>query len=183
MPRTVLESLREEHRRLEQRSPRPGEATGDRKLRENKILFAIADRQLDRAANGPMHLADPEAAEIVEESILAGARERYDLFAWCIMANHVHVLLTPYAELKDVTKVIKGSTAFRINGLRRERGRVFWQDESYDHWVRDDDEMFRVIHYIENKPVAASFCQRPEDWARSSARFRKEWQAGEAYRM
>ena len=42
-----------------------------------------------------MHLKDPAAAKIVEDAILFGADERYDLFAWCVMSNHVHVLLTP----------------------------------------------------------------------------------------
>jgi putative transposase len=182
MPRTALESLRQERRRLAEQSSRRGEASADRKIRENKILFAIADRFLDRATDGPTHLADPNAAEIVEESVLSRAGERYDLFAWCVMSNHVHVLLTPWDALNDVTKAIKGYTAFQINGLQDERGRVFWQDESYDHWVRDEEEMFRIIEYIENNPVAASLCGRPEEWPRSSARFRKHWQIGDAYK-
>ena len=182
MPRTVLESVRYERLRLEQQSPREGEPQPARKIREWKILFAMADRYLDRATDGPMHLSDPQAAEIVEQSILSGAGDRYDLFAWCVMSNHVHVLLTPRIELPTVTQAIKGNTAFQINGLHKQRGRAFWQDESYDHWARDDDEMYRIIHYIENNPVAASLCQRSEDWPHSSARFRAHWQPGEAYK-
>ncbi|OAI41588.1 hypothetical protein AYO40_02955 [Planctomycetaceae bacterium SCGC AG-212-D15] len=67
---------------------------------------------------------------------------------------------------------IKGFTSHEINGLDQARGRVFWQDESYDHWVRDEEEMHRIIVYIENNPVAAGLCARPEDWPWSSARFR-----------
>ncbi len=182
MPRTVLESLRNERLRLEQQSPRGGEPPAARKIREWKILFAMADRHLDRATDGPMHLSDLKAAEIVEQAILSGVGDRYDLFAWCVMSNHVHVLLTPRVELKTVTQAIKGNTAFQINGLHNQRGRVFWQDESYDHWARDEEEMFRIIHYIENNPVAASLCQRPEDWPHSSARFRKHWRPGDAYK-
>ena len=49
-----------------------------------------------------MHLKDPEAAKIVEDAILFGTGERYDLFAWCVMSNHVHVLLMPkYQEVEE----------------------------------------------------------------------------------
>ena len=41
--------------------------------------------------------------------------------------------------------------------------------------------MFRVIEYIENDPVVARLCQRPDDWPWSSARFRKNWVAAWAY--
>jgi REP element-mobilizing transposase RayT len=125
-----------------------------------------------------MHLKDYEPAKIVEDSIAFGAGERYELFAWCVMANHVHVLLAPNWELKDITRGIKGYTAYKVNALQNQRGRVFWQDESYDHWARDEAESLRIIEYIENNPVVAGLCRSPEDWQWSSARFRGQWLAG-----
>ncbi len=181
MPQSAIEAVRRKRQSLEKQPSRPGETAADRRNRENKIVFGLADRLLDKAVDGPMYPRDPEAARIVEDTILLGVRQNYDLFARCVMSNHVHVVLKPRGELKDVTQRIKGSTSFKINGLQGERGRVFWQDESYDHWVRDEDEMFRIIAYIENSPVAAGLCQRPEDWLRSSARFRTDWGAGEMY--
>jgi putative transposase len=175
--------LRRERRRLEDQAPRPGETAADRRIREDKRLFLAADRFLDRADNGedPMHLKDPRAAKIVEDAILFGACGRYDLFAWCVMSNHVHALLTPLWELSRVTRGIKGYTAHRINELQDARGRVFWQDESYDHWSGDEAEMSRIIDDIENNPVAARLCRRPEEWPWSSARLRNDWARGEAY--
>jgi putative transposase len=181
MPRSALEAFRRERQRLEDQAPRPRESTIERRIRESKVIFASADRFLDRAVDGPMHLKDPRAARIVEDSILFGAGECYDLFAWCVMSNHVHVLLKPHRELSKVTQTIKGSTARRINVLQDARGRAFWLDESYDHWSRDEEEMFRIIHYIENNPVAAGLCPLAEDWPWSSGRLRKAWTAGEAY--
>jgi putative transposase len=181
MPLAAIEELRRERRRLEDQPPRPGESTSQRRIRENKLLFAAADRFLDQAVTGPIHLKDPRAAKIVEDSLLFGAGDRYELFAWCVMSNHVHVLLTPRRKLSKVTQGIKGYTAHQINGLQDARGRVFWQDESYDHWSRDDAEMLRIIHYIENNPVAAGLCQRADDWSWSSARHRTDWAPGEAY--
>jgi putative transposase len=98
------------------------------------------------------------------------------------MANHVHVLLTPIWELARITQGLKGFTAHEINRLQNEVGRTFWVDESYDHWARDDEELARIIVYIENNPVKAGLCGPPEDWPWSSARFRDQWPVGEALR-
>ena len=182
MPRQMIEKLRQERERLEKQAARPGESASARKVREGKLVFAMGDRFLDRATDGPLHLKDPRAAKIVEDSILFGSGDRYDLYAWCVMANHAHVLLMPIWDLDEVTQGIKGFTAYQINGLQDARGRIFWQDESYDHWARDDEEVLRIIAYIENNPVAAQLCQRPEDWLWSSARFRKEWPTGQPRR-
>jgi REP element-mobilizing transposase RayT len=131
-----------------------------------------------------MWLADPQAAQQVVNSICWGVPDRYDLFAYAVLGNHVHVLLTPKVDLKVITQGIKGYTAYVINQLQNQRGRVFWQDESYDHWARDDEELLRIIEYIENNPVAAGLCPRPEDWRWSSAAWRDKlgWIAGEPLR-
>jgi REP element-mobilizing transposase RayT len=181
MPKTAVEVLRHERERLANQPPRPMESAAERRLRENKLIFAAADRFLDQAVDGPMYLKDLRAARIVEDSILFGAGDRYDLFAWCIMSNHVHVLLTPHRELVKLTQTFKGYTAHQINRLQDARGRTFWQDESYDHWSRNEEEMFRIIDYIENNPVAAGLCRIAEDWPCSSARLRSRWKAGEIY--
>ena len=44
-----------------------------------------------------------------------------------------------------------------------------WQTESYDHWIRDDEEKARICRYIRGNPVAAGLCTRPEDWRWGSA--------------
>jgi REP element-mobilizing transposase RayT len=181
MPKAVIEAVLRERRRLEEQAPRSGESVVQRRIREGKTIFAFADRFLDRAIDGPMHLKDPRAARTVEDAILLGAHERYDLFAWCIMSNHVHALITPHQELSQVTRRIKGSTAREINRLQDAEGRTFWQDESYDHWCRDEDEVHRIISYIENNPVAAGLCRLPEEWPWSSARLRDDWARGEVH--
>ena len=45
----------------------------------------------------------------------------------------------------------------------------FWQDESYDHVVRTEDEMERIIDYIEMNPVKAGLAGNVLDWQWSSA--------------
>jgi putative transposase len=199
MPAPVIEALKQKRGRLERQPPRRGETSAERSIRENKILFAAADQFLDRAVDGLMHLKEPGVAKIVEDAILFGAGERYELFAWCVMSNHVHVLIKPGScgaesnqrqagkpdlrncDLPRVMKGLKGFTADRINEVLDTRGSVFWQDESYDHWARDEDEMLRIIQYIEDNPTKARLCLRAEDWPWSSAHFRGGWRTGEAF--
>lgn len=161
--------------------PRRGETPSERRIRESKIVFLLADRYLDSASQGPLDLKEPATAKIVEDSVLFGAAERYAMYAWCVMANHVHVLLTPRWELRKITQGMKGYTAHEINALSGQRGRHLWQDESFDHWARDEEELTRIIYYIENNPVAAGLCQRPEEWPWSSGRFRGDWPVGLAF--
>ena len=175
LPQEVIESMRRERERLELEPARSGEAKDARKLRHEKMIFAMTDRYCDQATSGPLHLNDPAAAKIVEDSILFGVPERYELYAYVVMPNHVHVLLKPIFDYDKITQGIKGYTAHEINTLQKQRGRVFWQDECYDHWPRDEDEFFRIIAYIENNPVAAGLCASPADWLWSSARHRTEW--------
>jgi putative transposase len=179
-PKEVVQRLRSERARLARQPARLGESPQDRRIRESKIVFLVADRYLDSSQRGPLYLREVMSASLVEKAILCGGAERYALYAWCVMANHVHVLMTPRWELRKITQGIKGYTAHKINALDCQRGRTVWQDESFDHWVRDDDELMRIVHYIENNPVAAGLCQ-PADWPWSSARYRAVWPAGTVY--
>jgi REP element-mobilizing transposase RayT len=135
------------------------------------VQFRAADARLDRATSGPLWLKDPRVAECVEESILFAESDLqlYRLDAWVVMANHVHLLIKPAAALGRITKTLKGFTARKANALLGRTGRPFWQDESFDHWVRDDVEFARVVSYIERNPVMAGLVRYPKDWPWSSA--------------
>ncbi len=84
------------------------------------------------------------------------------------MANHVHVLLDPKLPLRVITQGIKGFTAREANQFLKRKG-AFWQDESFDHWVRNQSEFCRIKSYIERNPVVAGLVERPENWPWSSA--------------
>jgi REP element-mobilizing transposase RayT len=93
----------------------------------------------------------------------------YDLSAWVLMPNHVHVLLDPHKAVSEVTRAMKSASAGEANQVLGRSGMPFWQDESYDHWVRDAKEFNRIVRYIEWNPVDAGLVRRIEDWAWSSA--------------
>jgi REP element-mobilizing transposase RayT len=134
-----------------------------------------ADRAFDRDRSGPLWLKDPQIARLVAEAIVAGEQERrfYELSAWVLMPNHVHLLILPKVATAAITRWLKGSTARRANQLLGRTGLSFWQDESYDHWVRNTKEFDRIIGYIEENPVSAGLVGAMELWPWSSA----AWQA------
>src|SRR4030095_9127717 len=131
-----------------------------------------------------MYLRDGRAANIVVDSILFGVPKRYDLFAFVVMPNHVHLLLQPHLPLEKITPGIKGFPSRGINSLQGQQGRAWWLDESFDHWVRNQGEFLRIIGYIELNPAKAGLCTTPEHWAWSSAswRLRYSWEPGESFR-
>lgn len=133
--------------------------------------FVAIDRQLDRAASGPIWLKNAQVAECVSEVLIAGmSRWRfYELLAWVVMANHVHVLLRPEIELSKALMNVKSGTARAANAVLGRTGQAFWQDESFDHWVRNDQERRSIIRYIEANPVNAGLVDEAVKWPWSSA--------------
>jgi putative transposase len=134
--------------------------------------FVAADREMDKAAFGPVWLSDARVARVVADALLYGESGRcfYQLRAWVIMPNHVHVLLLPKTSLSVITRWVKGSTAREANLILGRTGEAFWQDESFDRRVRNDFELDRIVRYVEYNPVSAGFVGSPGDWAWSSAR-------------
>ncbi|HWN10844.1 MAG TPA: transposase [Pyrinomonadaceae bacterium] len=93
----------------------------------------------------------------------------YRLSAYVVMSNHVHILIWPMALLYRITKSVKGYTARECNKLLGRTGEKFWQDESFDHSVRNEDQFYRIESYIERNPVKAGLVATPEEWPWSSA--------------
>jgi putative transposase len=133
--------------------------------------FAACDRVLDRPASGPLWLKDPRIADVVSNGILIGDCERsfYRLLAWAVMPNHVHLLILPVVPVPVLMRWLKGSTARNANRILGRTGRPFWQDESFDHYLRSSGQVDRTVAYIENNPVSAGLVDRAEKWRWSSA--------------
>jgi putative transposase len=71
--------------------------------------------------------------------------------------------------LATITRSIKGRPAREANAVLARTGRPFWQDESFDHWIRHCQEFAKVRAYIERNPVKAGLVEWPEQWPYSSA--------------
>jgi putative transposase len=132
--------------------------------------FVWMDRYLDSARTGPLYLSQAPVARVVTDSLQRGVLlGHYELGPYVIMPNHVHVLLLPKVAPSQLLRALKGATARQANLLLGRTGEIFWQPESYDHWVRDARERDRIAGYIEENPVKAGLAMGAQDYRWSSA--------------
>jgi REP element-mobilizing transposase RayT len=114
-------------------------------------------------------MEDAKVAAKLAEVLVAGEKQNlYELFAWVIMPNHVHILILPISDPQEITHFVKGRSAREANQILGRTG-PFWQHESYDHFVRSRKEFDRVVNYIEQNPVSAGLVSTTDDWRFSSA--------------
>ena len=99
----------------------------------------------------------------------AAAFGLFDLHAWVVMPNHVHLLISPVAPLPRITGSLKRRSARVANQILERTRLPFWQPESFDHWVRNRDEQEALVTYIESNPVKAGLVRSPQEWPWSSA--------------
>ncbi|MGD0089369.1 MAG: transposase [Planctomycetota bacterium] len=129
--------------------------TGQDTLEQRKLLATCFEAYL-HAGHGACLLRDPNAADIVERALKYFDGQRYQLGDCVIMPNHVHLLVTPLPgqDLSSILHSWKSFTAKQINKACGHTGRV-WQDESYDHIVRSEEELAHFCEYIASNPVTA----------------------------
>jgi REP element-mobilizing transposase RayT len=147
---------------------------------EEQGYFVKWDTNLDQAKFGPRWLAQPEIAEIVKEAMHYRDGKVFELHAFCIMSNHVHVVFGPLSksdcqsdlprrsdcqsDLPKILQSLKRHTARQANVILGREG-AFWQDESYDHVIRDGEEYTRILDYVLENPVRAGLVSRWDEWS------------------
>ena len=123
---------------------------------------------------GACSLQYDELAVLMEETLLRFDSERYDLIAWCIMPNHVHVLIKTKANLSKIVQswksyvgkyALKNKEKFDLATNQKE----FWLREYWDRYIRDENHLLNTINYIHQNPVKAKLCERRVDWRWSSS--------------
>lgn len=126
------------------------------------------------AGMGCCALRHPEVACYVQNSFLHFHGERYNLHAWCIMPNHVHILIEPLTDLALILQGWKSFTARWILARNTELdlgipGKNLWMREYWDRYIRDAEHYQKVVEYIHWNPVSAGLCTDPKDWPWSGA--------------
>jgi len=161
LPRTVLDRIEFEKRDIVLTANHL-----DRTLStsEKKRLTQLTTRRIEEyldAGSGDCYLKDPAIAEIVAGALHYFDSKRYTLFAWCIMPNHVHVVLKvlPGNLLSEILHSWKSFTSKAANKLLKETGH-FWQREYYDHLIRDNGEFERAVSYVLDNPTKAGLKKR-----------------------
>lgn len=125
-----------------------------------KQFFVKWDGELDVGCRGPQWLAQSDIARLVCDAMHFNDGKQYELLAYSVMPNHVHMVCTPicadegFVPLAKILQSLKGFTARKANQILGRSG-DFWQHESYDHVVRDNNELERIVVYVLKNPRKA----------------------------
>jgi REP element-mobilizing transposase RayT len=172
LPMDVMQAFKEER---EQEKKNIAKLPKDEQVKQNYLderrYFGKWDNLLDQAGFGPQWLSQPEIAEIIKEALHYRDGKIFDLYAFCIMSNHVHVVFEPCKSdcqsdllpLEKIMQSLKRHTARKSNIVLGREG-AFWQDESYDHVIRDNGEFERILNYVLENPVKAGLVSKWDDW-------------------
>jgi type I restriction enzyme R subunit len=147
--------------------------------------FKTIDGHWDRAPRVRL-LERPDLAREVRKSLYHFSGLRYFVLEYVLMPSHLHWVFQPTPEYEAtfpddertpreaILQSLKSYTGRRCNELL-ERSGQFWQQESYDHWARDDRELYWICEYVRENPVRAGLAATPEEYEFSSAHDRKRW--------
>jgi REP element-mobilizing transposase RayT len=136
----------------------------------NRAVFQKYERLLENSNSGPFWLRKPKVAKLVCNAIEYRDSKKYDLYAYCIMPNHVHLvfkLLKTEDEIGNpVTKILSSLKRFTAREANKVLGRKgqFWQHESFDRVIRNQEELESTIRYVLQNPVKAKLITKWTNW-------------------
>jgi putative transposase len=110
-------------------------------------------------------LSDPQAAEqTLAQFRRTSALEHFAILAYCLMPDHVHLLvegLLPDSDLKRFAKMAKQRSGSLYARTRHKR---LWQPGYYERVLRDEDDAREFARYVVNNPVRAGLVESAEDY-------------------
>jgi putative transposase len=132
--------------------------------------FCHFDEVIAKSKEVPQILHRPDLTDVISEAYRYFDKRYYELLSYCIMPNHVHVLILPLLKsdvpvvtLAHINYSWKRYTANKINKILNRRGSL-WQAESYDHLIKDDNEFYHTLEYIIDNPVKAGLVKSWDEW-------------------
>ncbi len=128
-------------------------------LRTFFVTFVTNERQ-------PIFQVEKNALLLIDIFASDRARGRYQLHAWVIMPDHVHLLLTPGLEttLEKAIQFIKGGFSYQ-----RKSAQPTWERSFTEHRVRDHADFQHHLNYIEQNPVQAGLSPTAVEYKFGSA--------------
>ncbi|MEM6319484.1 MAG: transposase [Bacteroidota bacterium] len=168
LPKAIIERLRDErafHKKSLLKRGLSKEETAVKLRKMQRLYYGKFDTLLDNTSTGPHFLKVPQIAQIVADAIMHFDGKRYQVIDYCIMSNHVHLTFCQLTkELGDILGSIKKFSSRQINLLQDCVGRQVWMQESYDHLIRDWDDLAFYHTYNINNPVSAGIVMHWTDY-------------------
>ena len=126
--------------------------------------------QLLDAGHGECWLKKTDIADIVENALLHGDGKHYRLLAWCVMPNHLHVLIETDSTY-PLSKIVQGWKSYTARLINQNLGRkgTVWMRDYFDRYIRDNQHQAATIAYIHSNPVKAGLVSHEREWHHSSA--------------
>ncbi len=154
LPQSKLQEYRQKRDEWLKTHPKPWDSSVQEDY--DNIFVAVIDRWID-AGYGECILIDKRVRDILEDAIMHSDSIKYDIYAFVIMPNHVHVLMTPREgnTVQGIVGAWKRISSHGINTLLGRRGTV-WERESFDHLVRNADDFMETLQYIVDNPQGMS---------------------------
>ncbi len=143
--------------------------------KEAVTLRNLVEKYEDRGF-GACYLRDRRIASLVRGALQRFDNERYKLIAWCIMPNHVHVMMKTISgcSLSSVIQNWKSFTAHMANKLLGRKGR-FWMPGYFDRYIRNQNHYLDAFMYVIFNPVKAGLVESPEKWPWSGGVLMEEY--------
>ena len=140
----------------------------------------MARQQREKSSTGIYHvmlrginrsdifLEDEDKVVFLNTLLLKKSKEEYVLHAYCLMDNHVHLLIQEKED--DISRIMKriGITYVRYFNKKYQRIGPLFQDRYKSEKVEDDGYLLTVMRYIHNNPVAAGLVKKPRAYNWSS---------------
>jgi len=114
------------------------------------------------------HFRNERWARLLIDTLYHYRGSAYLLHEFVIMPDHIHVLITPVANLEKAVQFIKGGFSYRAKKELSSTLEV-WQKGFSDHRIRDAGDYAEHILYIRQNPLRARLCEIAEEFPYSSA--------------
>ena len=158
LPKEVIEAWKEQ---IGYDKKKDEKSKADDKTRQ---LLTLIDKYED-SGYGQCFFSDERVAQIMADALHFYDAKRYNLISYCIMPNHVHVLIEVLGTA-SMSEIVHGWRSFTAHEANKVLGRKgdFWMNEYFDRYIRNEKHFETTLNYIANNPVKAGLVESPSEW-------------------
>ena len=88
----------------------------------------------------------------------------YELIAYCLMPDHLHILVQAGEDAKDLREFVRGFKSYCSVATPVATNRKLWQRGFYEHILRKEENVADVAEYILNNPVRKGLVEEMDQY-------------------